>query len=299
MRTAFDGSIRRRIHFFRHGDVSYVDKEGNRVPDSRAVPLTDWGREQAALMCDYVKELSFDKAVCSGLPRTVETAEGILKGRGLKIEVMSEFEEIRSDPDRYKNLKSLHDVAYAFEGAHLPGARYGEGESFLEFEARIVTGMMHLVADKSWQNLALIAHGGVNRAILGWASGASLGAFHAFDQNTCCLNIVDVDTHPDTGEIRRMTVRGMNITPYDPVKKNVDNDASAVGKDDFFRLPGQHFFDLSAQMGLSAEKRRAQIARRGAVGRHDAGQAQKKMRPEPVHFFRLEILDEVRDDQRA
>jgi probable phosphoglycerate mutase len=222
MRTAFDGSIRRRIHFFRHGDVSYVDKEGNRVPDSRAVPLTDWGREQAALMCDYVKELSFDKAVCSGLPRTVETAEGILKGRGLKVEVMSEFEEIRSDPDRYKNLKSLHDVAYAFEGAHLPGARYGEGESFLEFEARIVTGMMHLVADKSWQNLALIAHGGVNRAILGWASGASLGAFHAFDQNTCCLNIVDVDTHPDTGEIRRMTVRGMNITPYDPVKKNVD-----------------------------------------------------------------------------
>lgn len=38
MRQAFDGLHRRRIHLFRHGDVSYVDDEGNRVADSRPVP---------------------------------------------------------------------------------------------------------------------------------------------------------------------------------------------------------------------------------------------------------------------
>lgn len=221
-RTAFDGSIRRRIHFFRHGDVSYVDDQGNRVPDSRAVPLTAWGREQAALMNAYVKDLEFDRAVCSGLPRTIETADGILNGRGLSIETMPDFEEIRSDQNRYANLKSLNEVAYAFEGAHLPGARYGEGESFAEFEARVVGGLKKLVEDMNWKSLALVAHGGVNRAILGWASGGSLGSFHAFDQNTCCLNILDIDQHPETGEIRRTTIRAMNVTPYDSVKKNVD-----------------------------------------------------------------------------
>jgi len=222
MRKAFDGSHRRRIHFFRHGDVSYVDEQGNRVSDSRAVPLTTHGREQAQAMRHFVDEIPFDKAVCSGLPRTLETATHILKGHDLDIETIPAFEEIRSHPDRYKNLKSLHDVAYAFENAHEPGARYGEGEPFIDFETRIIQALNKLIDDTSWTNLALVAHGGVNRVILGWATGAGLQAFQVFDQNTCCLNIADIDTHPETGHVVRTMVRGVNITTYDPAKKEVD-----------------------------------------------------------------------------
>ena len=49
LRTAFDGSHRRRIYVFRHGDVSYVDDNGVRVADSTIVPLTSWGRETSIL----------------------------------------------------------------------------------------------------------------------------------------------------------------------------------------------------------------------------------------------------------
>lgn len=65
LRTAFDGSRRRRIYLFRHGDVSYVDDRGNRVADSTRVPLTDWGREQASLTGKALAKIPFDRAESS------------------------------------------------------------------------------------------------------------------------------------------------------------------------------------------------------------------------------------------
>lgn len=221
MRTAFDGSHRRRIHLFRHGDVSYVDDQGNRVADSRAVPLTKWGQEQAKQMGDFVKELSFDKAVVSGLPRTVQTAAGVLTHHTLDVETMPAFEEIQANPKREAMNQPLIDVAYAFARAHEPGARYSEGEVFADFESRVLSGLNQLLADKTWNDLALVAHGGVNKVILGWAAGAGLKGFQSMDQNTCCLNIIDIDTHPKTGDHVRTLIRGVNITTYDPAKKDV------------------------------------------------------------------------------
>ncbi|MBG51981.1 MAG: histidine phosphatase family protein [Rhodobiaceae bacterium] len=218
MRKAFDGSHRRRIHLFRHGDVSYVDDQGNRVADSRAVPLTDWGREQAAAMRGMMADIHVDRIVCSGLPRTVETANGIFGDRQLEIGIDADFEEIRSDPDRYKNLKSLDEVAYAFSHADQPGAIYGNGEIFADFEARVVAGFNRLVDDPSWSSLALVAHGGVNRALLGHLTGAGLTAFARLEQNTCCVNIIDIDSNEGTH--RRTLIRGINITAYDPAKKD-------------------------------------------------------------------------------
>ncbi|MBN4051798.1 histidine phosphatase family protein [Parvibaculum lavamentivorans] len=221
MRKAFDGSHRRRIHLFRHGDVSYVDDKGNRVADSRAVPLTDWGREQAADMRTFMKDIEIDRIICSGLPRTIETANGIFGDREIDIEIDPDFEEISSSPDRYQNLESLNDVAYAFANAHEPGATYGGGDAFADVEARIVGAMEKLISDPSWKSLALVAHGGVNRALLGWVTGASLKGFSTFEQNTACVNIIDIDTHPDTGSHHRTLLRGVNITAYDPAKRDV------------------------------------------------------------------------------
>ena len=78
-----------------------------------------------------------------------------------------------------------------------------------------------LLADDSWHNLAVFAHGGTNAAILGWATGVGLQAFGLLDQATCCLNIIDFDTD-DSGAVMRKTVRGMNITADDPVKHGRD-----------------------------------------------------------------------------
>ena len=78
----------------------------------------------------------------------------------------------------------------------------------------VVAGFNRLVDDPSWSSLALVAHGGVNRALLGHLTGAGLTAFARLEQNTCCVNIIDIDSNEGTH--RRTLIRGINITAYDP-----------------------------------------------------------------------------------
>ncbi|MFN4355001.1 histidine phosphatase family protein [Parvibaculum sp.] len=219
LRTAFDGSRRRRIYLFRHGDVSYVDERGNRVADSTAVRLTPWGREQAEMTGKALTNIPFDRAVASAFPRSVETAEIILAGRNLPVERHDDFVEFQSDASYRDKILDLNDIAYSFRDAHLPGARYNGGDSFEEVNARVVAALERLIAEPEWDTLALVAHGGINRLVIGWAFGTGLQTFAAIDQNTCCLNVIDFDEHPETRTIVRKSVRAMNIAVYDVVKE--------------------------------------------------------------------------------
>lgn len=211
-----------------------MDNKGNRVPDPRLVNLTDWGHEQARDMGTFLADLEFDRAACSGLPRTVQTAQGILNGRDLDLEHFPEMEEIQSSPDRQRTLDNINELAYSFMRAHEPDARYGEGEYFADFEARVVNGINKLLSGPDWQSLALVCHGGVNRVVLGWALGSGMKSFQCFEQNTCCLNIIDVDTHPDTGEVVRTFLRGVNLTTYDQPRTK-DHFTTMEGMADKFR----------------------------------------------------------------
>ena len=219
LRTAFDGSRRRRIYLFRHGDVSYVDDRGNRVADAKAVPLTDWGREQASLTGKALQKIPFDRAVSSSFPRSMETAQLILAGHDVEVEANDHFVEFQGNSEYRAALTDLNEVAYAFRNAHLPGAAYNGGDIFEEVNARVCAGLDELIAEPDWETLALVAHGGINRLVIGWALGSGLSTFSAIDQNTACVNVIDFDEAPDTREIRRKTLRALNVTVYDLVKE--------------------------------------------------------------------------------
>lgn len=219
-RTAFDGAHRRRIYVFRHGDVSYVDDNGIGVADSTIVPLTAWGREQAALTGKALANIPFDRAISSSFPRSYETATLILDGRGLPIEKNDAFVEFRADHTARGAVTDLNELAYAFRNAAVPGARYIGGEVFEEVYSRVINAFEKILAEPNWETLAIVAHGGINRLFLGWAFGTGLANFTAIDQNTCCFNIIDVDTDPATGAITRKCVRTMNTAVYDIPKES-------------------------------------------------------------------------------
>ncbi|MGB5092357.1 MAG: histidine phosphatase family protein [Parvibaculum sp.] len=219
LRIAFDGARRRRIYLFRHGDVSYVDDQGNRVADSTIVPLTPWGREQATRTGQALANTPFDRAVVSSFPRSVETAQFILQGRDIAIEQNDAFVEFQGSNDMRASITDLSQIAYAFKDAAVPGTRYVGGDSFEEINARVLSALENLIAEPDWETLCLVAHGGINRLVLGWAFGVGLQAFNAIDQNTCCVNVIDFDEAPGSREIVRKTVRAMNVTVYDVVKE--------------------------------------------------------------------------------
>ena len=219
MDLPFDRTRRRRIHLMRHADAEYIRPDGTRAPDSRVVPLTEKGRAEAAAMGQMMAEIEFDRAICSGLRRTRETGAIVLGERKLELEIVPALEEIQGgDPIARAKLSPV-DYAYAMFRASEPGACYAAGEPFADFVARVVPAFNRILNEPEWTNLLLIAHGGVNRAILTDVTGSGLAAFGTFEQDSACLNVIDIDTCLDTGAVLRRIVRGINITAEDPVKR--------------------------------------------------------------------------------
>jgi probable phosphoglycerate mutase len=215
----FDRTRRRRVYLMRHAEAEYVRPDGSRAPDSRVVPLTARGREEAATMGRLLADIPFDRAICSGLQRTRETAAIVLGGRKLDLGIVPELEEIRGGDAIARAKLSPVDYAYAMFKAGEPGACYAAGEPFADFVARVVPAFHAVTNDPGWSTLLLVCHGGVNRAILTDITSASLTAFGAFEQDSACLNLIDVDTCLDSGAVLRRILRGVNITADDPLKK--------------------------------------------------------------------------------
>ena len=217
-RTALDGVSRRRMYLFRHGSVDYIDRDGNIVPDTDKVDLNDTGRAQALAMRKLFADVHIDKAICSGLPRTLQTGESVLSPRKIALEVDSGFVEIRQlQGEPPGPFDVIQDIAFSHFRATDEEATFLGGERYSDFFNRIRTATEDLLKDDSWHNIAVFAHGGTNAAVLGWVTGLGCSAFGVLDQATCCLNVVDFDIDED-GHVLRKTLRAMNITADDPAK---------------------------------------------------------------------------------
>ena len=118
------------------------------------------------------------------------------------------------------------DWPIRFDDAEAPGAVFlPDGEAFATAERRIISAFDDLVLARDWRSALVVAHEGVNRIALGWACGGGLKTIGAFEQDLCCVNVIDIDVTPaeiGTGlQIERMVIKALNVTPYDFVKKGL------------------------------------------------------------------------------
>lgn len=232
-----EGAGRRRIYLMRHGHVDYFAPG---LTDPRGVPLTDEGRAQAAAAGDALRRIDFDIAVYSGLPRTRETAEIVLDGRerAPDLTVSEGLEELKSGWIQAKSREELAArLAYSFDYADEEGASFlPDGETFVSAEQRIVEALETLILHENWKTALIVAHEGVNRVALGWACGGGLKTIACFEQDLCCINLIDVDVTPKEDgnglQIERTLIKAMNVTPYDFVKHGLQ------------RTSLEHLFDV-------------------------------------------------------
>jgi broad specificity phosphatase PhoE len=220
VKLPFDEGRRRRIWLMRHAEAAYVDASGQVTRDPRAVALTPHGRVEAAAMAKLLEGASFDRAVCSGLARTVETAEIVLGGRGPALEREPALEEVRGGPRDREGGRTFaaRDLARSMADAHVEGARFMGGETFTELRERVLRAFERIVEDPSWSRLLLVCHGGVNRVILAWALGSDLRSAARIEQDSGCVNVIDLDHELGSDRLLRTIVRAMNVTAADPAK---------------------------------------------------------------------------------
>ncbi len=225
--TAHD---RRRIYLMRHGHVDYF-RDIPKVGHPRLVPLTDIGREQAMAAGEALTSIRLDKAICSGLPRTRQTAERVLEeqkksNNHLVLADDPRLEEIHGSgngnfPASRKEAAAL--LQGAFDRASEAGASMGEGgETFAEAQARSSEAVLDLLRQPDWTQALVVAHEGINRLLLSWLVGAGLKSVSAFEQDLACINVLDLDlVHtdgPEEGPIDHARLRAVNVTPYNYIK---------------------------------------------------------------------------------
>lgn len=201
----------RRIYLMRHGEVSYFDDDGKPLGSSEA-PLTERGRAQAEEVRKALAGVAFDKAVVSGLPRTVQTGRIVLGDRKLPLQVREEFQEIRrGNPDLIPDAeleRSFRD-AFRMGGEQTP---FLGGETRGALLDRVLPGIEALRGDRSWDTLLLVLHGAVNRALISYALSGGRSFYGNFEQSPACVNILELNPALE-GE---WVVRATNLKFYDP-----------------------------------------------------------------------------------
>jgi broad specificity phosphatase PhoE len=208
---------RRRIFLMRHGSVTYFDEQGRPIrPDT--VPLNEAGREQATAAGKLFASagIRFDRVVVSGLQRTVETAERVLAEtkQTTRIEINEALREVEGGKLSDIPDAELRDAfTGALDGSVSEDKRFLGGESIGALLDRVIPEIDALRADKSWDIVLLVLHGGVNRALISYLLTGERKFFGAVAQAPACINAIDV------GERKTdVALRMMNHSPLDALQ---------------------------------------------------------------------------------
>jgi broad specificity phosphatase PhoE len=158
------------------------------------VPLSREGRAQAAALAGGLRGLALTAVYTSPLSRALDTARPIAAEAGLAPVTVVELEEL--------DFGGLEGVAYEQIEAEHPdlfrrwldgggGVRFPGGESLAELQERVLSAVAEIRARHEAQSVAVVAHGGVLRVVLGDALGLADEALFRIDQAHCGVSVVD------------------------------------------------------------------------------------------------------------
>jgi alpha-ribazole phosphatase/probable phosphoglycerate mutase len=183
---------RTRLYLLRHGEVTTSHEW--RFVGHMDVELTETGIHQMERAGARLKSENIDALLSSDLRRTKKGAKIIGSMLNLKPYPHADFREINIG--RWEGLtrdEILTKYGEEFEGrsTNLSGYRISGGESFLDLKERVLKRLTFVLEQYQGKNIALVAHGGVNRVILCHVLGIDLNNLLRVDQDYGCLNIID------------------------------------------------------------------------------------------------------------
>lgn len=206
---------RRRVYLMRHGDVEYFNAAGASVTHHHQVHLTALGQEQCRSAAAFFSTIPLDRVITSGLPRTMQTAEGVLAGRPVATSGDARLREVEpgkmSDWVGVTPEKIRQVIVEGLAGTIGPDTPFLGGETLGQATHRALEAWSDALAGEG-NTLLLVAHGFINRLILSHCLGAPLTAIASMEQDTGCINLIEVDS------AGKYLVRLVNFTPHDPAK---------------------------------------------------------------------------------
>ena len=199
-----------RLLLIRHGE-----SEGNRLGvfvGHTDLPLTDRGRQQAALTAQFLDPYPIDVLYASDLRRAYETALPLAERRGLPVHKDPQLREINGGDWEMKPFKELANLSpddYRRWSEHLGACRCPGGESVAELQTRIRTEVDRLTALHAGKTICIATHATPIRVMkcvwlglgldqissFGWAPNASVTLVEARADGGYTLLLDGEDKH--------------------------------------------------------------------------------------------------------
>jgi alpha-ribazole phosphatase len=206
----------RRIYLMRHGETLYQSQVSEGAIGNGA--LTERGREQIAAVSLLFRGVPLDHIYASPLARALETAQIIAREKGLDVLLSPDLREITPSEEALASMNMgaiFQEIQRFFKSATTNWEEpYLGGESFRQVQERGVRFLDSLLSQENWQTVLVVAHGGINNALLAYATGVSDGRIFNVEQDFGCINIIDF-VHG------RPLLRLANFTLYDQLKINL------------------------------------------------------------------------------
>ena len=192
------------IYLIRHGEV--INPDGI-FYGQQEIPLSEKGINQSNQVAVRLSTSGLDTVISSDLHRCRFMGE-VISGYGLSLKTESRFRE--ADFGRWTGLK-WDDIEKRFpEKAaawiNNPAAvQPPEGENMIMLKERVIPAFMEICKKEETRKVAVIAHGGVNRAIISHILGIEGDYIFRIEQDFACINIIEVH------ERQYFSIKGMNI----------------------------------------------------------------------------------------
>ena len=191
------------IYLLRHGEVEGADTR--RFIGHLDVALSARGVRQCEAQATRLAAARLTAIYSSDLARSVRTAEIVGAPHGLvprRVPALREMAMGRWDGLTAGEIQAREPAAFADWMARVGEFPFPDGESVPDLVARAGPAFDALAAAHGAEPIAVVAHGGTNRALLCRALGLPLARILAFGQDYAALTILErVD---DGWQLRRL-----------------------------------------------------------------------------------------------
>lgn len=179
------------IYLLRHGEV--VLAETRRFIGHLDVPLSEHGERQSRAQAERLAGAPLAAVFTSDLTRARRTGEIVGARHGLAPVVLPGLREMamgRWDGLTAEEIQRREPEAFADWMARVGEFPFPEGESVSDLLARAWPAFEAIVAAHAGDAIAVVAHGGTNRALLCAALGLPLGRLLALGQDYGALSVL-------------------------------------------------------------------------------------------------------------
>jgi broad specificity phosphatase PhoE len=158
------------------------------------VPLSPLGEVQIAALATRLRGVPFGAIYCSDLQRARRSAEILAVPHRLtptSDPALREFAMGEWDGLTAEEIRALDAVAFKAWMADVGRFQFPGGESLQDLEARVLPAFDAIVARHAGGTVAVVAHGGSNRAILCRALGLGPERLLALGQDYAALSVLE------------------------------------------------------------------------------------------------------------